>query len=59
MRWQVMDPDVKQEPIELSFRQRIGALHLNRVLSREHKERRLQQIALACGRNLMFLHRFQ
>ncbi len=56
---QVVDQDIEHESIELGFGQRIGALHFDRVLRRQHEERLFQRIAHAAGRDLMFLHGFQ
>ncbi len=56
---QVVHEDVEHEPVELRFRQWIGAFHLDRVLSGEHKERFVERIPFAGGRDLMFLHCFQ
>ncbi len=36
---QVVDQDIEHEPVELRFRQWIGAFHFDWVLSRQHKER--------------------
>jgi hypothetical protein len=37
---------LEEEAIELRLGQRIGALHLERVLRREHEERLLERVAL-------------
>ena len=52
-------PELEQEPVELGLGQRIGALHLERVLRREHEERRLERVALAGDRHLLLLHRLE
>ncbi len=39
---QVINQHVEQEPVELGFGQRIGSLHLDRILRRQHKERLVQ-----------------
>jgi hypothetical protein len=36
---EVVDDDVEHEPVELGFRQRVGAFHLDGVLRGEHEER--------------------
>jgi hypothetical protein len=40
----VLDDDVEHEAIELRFRQRIGALELDRVLRREDVERLVERV---------------
>ena len=45
-----------QEPIELAFRQRIGAVMLHRVLRRHHHERLLQRIGVTLDGHLHFVH---
>ena len=55
----IADVDLQEEAVELSFGQRIGALLLERVLRREHVERRRRVVALSGDRNMMLLHRLQ
>ena len=49
----------RQEPIALRLGQRIGALHLDRVLRRQHKERAGQRIGGAVDRHLALFHALQ
>ena len=42
--------ELEEEAIELRFGQRVGALHLERVLRREHEERLVERVASACRR---------
>ena len=53
------DHDLEQEPVELGLGQRVGALHLERVLRGEHEERRLEREPLAGDRDLVLLHRLE
>ena len=53
------DHDLEQEAVELRLGQGIGALHLERVLGREHEERRIEREALAGDRDLVLLHRLE
>ena len=53
------DVDLEHEAIELRFGQRIRALELDRVLRRQHEERRRQRPRLAERRHAPFLHRFE
>ncbi len=55
----VPDGDAGREAVPLRFRQRVGSLHLDRVLRRDHHERQLQRIGGAVHRDLAFLHAFQ
>ena len=55
----IIDVDLHQEAVELRFGQRIGAFLLQRVLRREHMERRRQVVARARDRDVMLLHRLQ
>ena len=48
-----------QEAVELRFRQRIGALLLDRVLGREHHEQVRHLVGLAGDRDLALLHRLE
>src|SRR3989449_87293 len=51
--------DLQQESIDLGFRQRIGALVLNRILRRNHEERPVERERFALQRRLPFLHRLE
>ena len=53
------DHDLEQEPVELRLGEGIGALHLERVLRREHEERGIEREALAGDRDLVLLHRLE
>ena len=53
------DHDLEEEAVELRLGQGIGALHLERVLRREHEERRVEREALAGDRDLVLLHRLE
>ena len=53
------DHDLEEEPVELRLGEGIGALHLERVLGREHEERRVELVALARDRDLVLLHRLE
>ena len=55
----VLDHDVEHEPVELRFRQRIGAFELDRVLRREHVERLFELIGPALDRDPVLLHRLE
>src|SRR5213594_2879940 len=55
----VADVDLQQEPIDLGFRERIGALVLDRILRRDHEEGPVQRERLALQRRLAFLHRLE
>ena len=56
---QVVDEHVEHESVELRLRQRVGALHLNRVLRGEHEKRLGQLTACAADGHLFFLHRLE
>lgn len=53
------DDELHQEPVQLGFRQRIGALVLHRVLGSRDEERVRQPPAFAVSRYLALLHRLQ
>ena len=55
----IVDVDLHQEAVELRFGQRIGAFLLQRVLRRQHMERRRQVVPRARDRDVMLLHRLQ
>ncbi|SKV22227.1 Uncharacterised protein [Mycobacteroides abscessus subsp. abscessus] len=55
----VIDVDLEQEAVALSFRQRIHALVLDRVLRRHHQERLGQVIVLAADGDLALGHDLQ
>ena len=50
---------LEEEAIELRFGQRIGALHLERVLRGQHEERLLEGMRRAPDRDAMLLHRLE
>ena len=50
---------LEEEPVELRLGQRVGALHLERVLRREHEERRVERVAVARDGDLVLLHRLE
>jgi hypothetical protein len=51
--------ELQQEAVELRFGQRVGALHLERVLRREHAERLLEHVRGAGDRDRALLHRLE
>ena len=53
------DAQLEQEAIELRLGQRVGALHLDRVLRRQHEERRRQRVGLLADRDRLLLHRLE
>ena len=55
----IADVDLQQEAVELRFGQRIGAFLLERVLCRQHVERRGHIMALAGDRDVVLLHGLQ
>jgi len=55
----IADVDLQQEAVELGFRQRIRAFLLERVLGRQHVERRGQVVTLAGHRDVALLHALQ
>ena len=48
-----------QEAVELRLRQRVRAMVLDRVLRRQHHERRRQRVRVVIHGDLRFVHRFQ
>jgi hypothetical protein len=48
-----------EEAVELRLRQRVGALHLQRILRRQHEERRVQLVADLGYRHRLLLHRLE
>ncbi|PQM46867.1 hypothetical protein C1Y40_02955 [Mycobacterium talmoniae] len=48
-----------REPVQLGLGQRVGALVLDRVVGRQHDERRWQPVGLAVDADLAFGHRLQ
>ena len=50
---------LEQEPVELGLGQRVGALHLDRVLGGQHEERLGQRVGGAAGGDAALLHRFE
>ena len=55
----VIDGDVEQKPVELGFRERIGAFLFDRILGGEHEKRGGQVQRAFADRDVPFLHRFQ
>ncbi len=55
----IADRDAGHETVALGLRQRIGALHLDRVLRRHHHEGAGQLVALAVDGDLALLHRLE
>ena len=55
----IVDKDIEHEPVELRLGQRIRALLFDRVLRREHEERKVEIVIASAGRHLVFLHRLQ
>ena len=55
----MLDDDVEHESIELRFRQRIGALELDRVLGGEHEERLGELVRPSLDGHAVLLHRFE
>ena len=51
--------DLEQKAIHLRLGQRIGALELDRILRRQHEERRVERIGGAEDRDLPLLHRLE
>ena len=55
----ILHLQLEEEPIELRFRERIRALHLERVLRGEHEKRLLELIGRLADRDADVLHRFE
>ena len=53
------DAQLEEEAIELRLGQRVGPLHLDRVLRRQHEERRRQRVGLLADRDRLLLHRLE
>ena len=58
-RVRIADVDLGEEPVELGFGQRVGALVLDRILRREHEKRIGERVRLPVDRHLVLLHRLQ
>ncbi len=56
---EVAEPDPGDEPVELCFGKRVGALVLDRVVGGEHHERLRQQVGAAVDADLPLAHRLQ
>jgi hypothetical protein len=52
----IADIDLQEEAVELGFGQRIGAFLFQRILRRQHMERRGQVVALAGHGHVPLLH---
>ena len=55
----VAEANLHEEPVQLRFRQRIGAFELDRVLGRERRELVREAVAGAVDRHLPLLHRLE
>ena len=55
----VADAQAHEEAVELGLGQGIGALELDRVLRRDHHERRRQRVGVPVDRDLALLHRLE
>src|SRR5438874_2107347 len=55
----VTDDDLHHETVDLRFGEAVGALVLDRVLGREHREELGQRMGLPAYRDLTFLHRLE
>ncbi len=55
----ILDLEIEHETIELGFGQRIRSFHLDRVLSCDDEERRIEGIGAPPDRDLALLHRLQ
>src|SRR5438445_569308 len=53
----VTNDDLHHETVDLRFGEAVGALVLDRVLGREHREELGQRMGLPADRDLTFLHR--
>ena len=59
IRLGIIDVQFEKEAVELSFRQRICSLHLDRILRGQHEEGSMHRMLLSSHGDLPFLHRFQ
>ena len=55
----VVDLQFEQEAVELRLRQRVGAVHFERVLGGQHQERQVQLVLGAGHRHRLLLHGFE
>ncbi len=55
----VVDEHLQHEPVDLSLRQRIGALRLDRILRREHEKRVGHRMGRVPDRHLPLLHHLE
>ncbi len=55
----ILHLQLEEEPVELCFGQRIRALHLDRVLRRQHEKRLLELKRRLAHGHADFLHRFE
>ena len=55
----VVDDELEHEPVDLRLGQRIRALGLDRVLRREHQERRRHLMGVVTDRDLTLLHHLE
>ena len=54
-----LDAQLEHEAVELRLGQRVRPLHLDRVLRRQHEERRRQRVGLLADRDRLLLHRLE
>ena len=54
-----LDQQLEEEPVELRFGERVGSFHLERVLGRQHEERRRQHVRRAGDGDRPLLHRLE
>ena len=52
----IPEGSAEEEAVELRLRQRVGALVLDRVLGRDHEERRAEAVRRTFDRHLSLLH---
>ena len=55
----ILDIQFEKKPVELRFGKRVGALHLDRILSGQHKERPRHAVLLSRNGDVSFLHGFE
>ena len=56
---EVIDDDVEHEPVQLSFRQRVGTFQFDRVLRSQNVKGLLENVGVALDGNRSFLHCLQ
>ncbi len=55
----IIHQQLEHKAVNLCLRQRICAFLFNRILSRDHQKRSLQQMGFSVDADLLFLHHFQ